>query len=346
MLDSRTNAKSLPIALDIQSLGLGLVVLDDKGNIASASPPAERLLQRAGLPLRSYPAPLPQTLSSALRGARPGELRAWYPNQVDGELSIAVSRYTLGVAHELLLLTESSEERQHLSRRLHQQRLETIGRLVASVVHDLRAPLASIVFSIRVLMERWESLSEADIALELATAFEASERLQTTITGLLHHAKLGPPVSDRVDLTEVLTRVRCLLRSAVRERGHTFSFTVGPNAEHVLGEAILVEQILLNLVLNAIEAGPQPILITVECTELSGQSLVELHVRDTGPGIEESVRPRLFEPFFSTKDQGTGLGLTTAREAAIELRGELDALPSTVGAHFVLRLPKAAGEAS
>jgi len=106
-----------------------------------------------------------------------------------------------------------------------------------------------------------------------------------------------------------------------------------------MANPIVVEQILVNLVLNALESDPAPREVSIDITSRDGLCCVV--VEDDGPGIADSLRETVFEPFFTTKTQGTGIGLTSAREAARELGGDLSLEPSGSGARFCLWLPPA-----
>src|SRR5690606_22563337 len=104
-------------------------------------------------------------------------------------------------------------EMQHeLSRRLQQQRLQAIGTIVAGIAHDIRTPLACVVFTARVLRSRLAELTQEEKAESLDTIVDAASRMHETIAGLLDYARLGPPTTSRTRLDEVVARVCSLLR--------------------------------------------------------------------------------------------------------------------------------------
>ncbi|MFO0571423.1 MAG: ATP-binding protein [Polyangiaceae bacterium] len=104
----------------------------------------------------------------------------------------------------------------------------------------------------------------------------------------------------------------------------------------------MVEQMLVNLVMNAAEASSRPQRIDlVAVPDRERGSIVRVRVTDAGPGVPEELRDRVFEPFFTTKPKGTGIGLTTAREAARDLGGDLVLEDSDRGACFAVLLPMA-----
>lgn len=225
-----------------------------------------------------------------------------------------------------------------LARRLHQQRLESMGRWMTTAVHDLRTPLASIVFHAHLLRARCEALGAAERSEHLEQICAAADRLQGALTGLLEFARPGPWATQSVSVREVFDRVGSLLRPALREGRHELSDALGGGAEWVQGTPLVIEQILINLVLNGVESAPGARAVVLRA-EPSGDE-VRLVVEDDGPGVPEALRGRLFEPFFTTKPQGTGVGLATAREAAREMSGDVThEWGGPVGARFVLTLP-------
>ncbi len=226
-----------------------------------------------------------------------------------------------------------------LARRLHQQRLESMGRWMTTAVHDLRTPLASVVFHAHLLRGRGESLNVSERHEHLEQICAAADRLQAALNGLLDFARPGPRATQAVSLREVFERVSSLLRPALREGRHVLLDSLGSGAEWAQGTPLVVEQVLINLVLNGLESAPGPRAVVLR-GEAAGDA-VRLVVEDDGPGVPESVRGRLFEPFFTTKPEGTGVGLATAREAAREMGGDVvyEAGGPGGGARFTFTLP-------
>lgn len=325
--------------IQLSQVGGAIVVCDTDGIVVGATQLAQRLLGHAGIDAARLPRPLPPKLWHALATTPLGEAIEWRPTPSDSSSAgfLGFTRYRLGSSHVLLLMREISSKHQELSRRLHQQRLEAIGRLVAMVAHDLRAPLASIVFNVDVLANRRDCI-DSDTMQQLVDELRAAaERLRWAVDGLLDFARLGPPVVMDVDVEEVFTRVSGLTRPVLRERSQKLLLEVKREARRARSNALVVEQILVNLVLNASEAAAGAGEIRLEAGLSPGR--VRLTVTDEGPGIPAELCERIFEPFFTTKPSGTGIGLTTARDAARELGGDLVLEPSEVGARFALLLP-------
>jgi signal transduction histidine kinase len=235
-----------------------------------------------------------------------------------------------------LILSEIGPKQNALAYRLHQQRLETLGRIVATAVHDLRAPLSSIVFGIDVLA-RPDTKLRADRTREIISDLRtASMRMGETIDCLLDFVRLGPPLPSEVSLKQVLMRVQSLLRPQLRSGPHVLVVAI-ENDARVVGNLLTIEQIFLNLVVNSLESAPTPLTVRVS-TSVEGKRLRVL-VEDDGPGIRADHQQLVFEPMFSTKAQGVGFGLTSARESARSLGGDLQLVRWTGGTAFAVFLP-------
>ena len=329
--------------LALEALDLPAAVLDRDGRLCGATPRGERLLTRFGAELVGGAGPVPRELRAILDRAPDGEPVVWSPRQRQDDASLGCARHPLGRGHFLLVMRELTDKNRELSRRLHQQRLEVTGRLAHSIFHELREPLAAILFTSERLRGRMSELRASEITAAVADIIEAARRLRHVVEGLLGFARREPPSGRVSHLDELFDRVANLVRPVLRERGHCLWTFVGPGARRVRGNALLIEQILVNLLLNSAEAGEAPLEVRVTAGRDPGlPGVVRVRVSDDGPGIAAEVRAQVFEPFFSTKPGGTGLGLTSARESARELGGDLTLASSDGrGATFTLSLPAA-----
>jgi signal transduction histidine kinase len=269
-----------------------MVVCDARQRLLGASPAARSLFERAGLVLDGPMPTLPDEMFVALRTAI-ADQALWRASP--GGPIIGVSRYALGGTLTLLLMREvpgrarlhpgadAPEHDGQLARRLHEQRLEVTGRLVVTLAHDLRNPLASIMLNVEAL--RAQGLSgEARGAVEDVHA--AVERVRRAIDALVEFGRLGPPSVSEIALDEILSRVVGGLRPAMREGKHQVHLEV--HGLSVFANPLLLEQILANLLTNAIESCGGGVSVTVK-GETDGR-VVHLSVADDGPGILEEMR--------------------------------------------------------
>jgi len=318
------------------------------GKVEAASLQGRALLEKLEV-IDGVPAPLPRELWEALEQAQPGAAVEWRP-PTDAHQVLGCTRYRSGEAAYLLLMNEITDKHMALSRRLHRQRLEATGRLVASVAHELRNSVASIVYSADFLAVASPSLPAETVRDTARDMLAASRRLQFTVDGLLDYARLGPTVSVPVSLREVLTRAQGFLRSVYRTGSHRLTVDIGPEAEWVRGNTLNIEQIFVNLLLNAAAVGDSSVHVTITASlatlpegRSEGVEVVRVQVCDDGPGIPDRIRESIFDPFFTTREDGTGLGLTNAKEAAESLGGTLVLDDVPVGACFSVYLPRGDG---
>ena len=207
------------------------------------------------------------------------------------------------------LLVDVTRERR-LERELHRaQRLELMGRLASGVVHDFNN-LLSIVLSLTDLA-RGQLPPDHPVHADLRRIDEASEQAAGLATQLLALSKQRPTPARRVDLNLVSRRTLELLRATL-----PWSVTLEAELSHgelpILADETQVQQVLMNLCLNARDAMPRGGTLRVETFLRDGE--VHLVVTDTGEGMSEAVRSQVFEPFFSTKEYGTGLGLAVVQQ--------------------------------
>ncbi len=165
-------------------------------------------------------------------------------------------------------------------------RMATAARLAVMVAHDLRSPLASIVLNLDVLGDHWAELPASEIRACLRESWQAAQQVRVIVEGMLELVRLGPQAVGNVSLHEVLLRVVGLMRPLLRSCGHVVEVQLDDDALVVRGNLVAVEQIFLNLLLNAAEASRAPITIRVTSRRVPGSDLapmLEVRVADNGP---------------------------------------------------------------
>lgn len=325
---------ALVSSIELARTDAALAICDDEGYVRGGSPTALRLLARAYAEPHASCSQLDVSLWEMIAAQEAGEVVQWR-SSTDRDFVLSCARHRAG-DDWLLLLCDVSHEHSAMAYRLHQQRLESLGRVVAAAVHDLRAPLSSIVFGVDVLARRAESLSGERFRELLQDLRSASFCLRETIDCLLDFLRLGPPVPSAVSINKVLSRTQSLLRPQLRSGPHELIVNMDGEVS-VRGNLITIEQIFVNLVINSLEAAQGPIRVRVS-TSQEDQRLRVL-VEDDGPGIRAEHRDRVFDPMFTTKRNGVGLGLTSSRESARAVGGDLELVRWTEGTAFAVYLP-------
>lgn len=207
-------------------------------------------------------------------------------------------------------------------------RLAEFGRFAAQQIHELRQPLFAIKGLGQLLLEK--ERVELDEVLDFARHIvEQSERL-TALVSNLRQLSVPAPTSTkaRTEAGALLLRVTALLDHRLRKTGVTLRTQVAPDLPPLAAAPHAVEQILINLLGNALDAvagNGQPVIQVRARVMAESPRFASIEVADNGSGIAKAVRHRLFESFFTTKgdEQGTGLGLAVSREIARGAGGDL-----------------------
>ncbi|HET9982451.1 MAG TPA: ATP-binding protein [Longimicrobiales bacterium] len=270
------------------------------------------------------------------------------------ELASEFNRMAVGLETARAELVREAEERIALERRLREtEKLAAVGNLAASLAHEIAAPLNVVSGRAELLLKREAAPEVRERNLRIIV--EQIGRITTIIRNLLDFSRRREPRIRPVDLASVLEGVTELLEGELARAGVQL-VREGPESAWIRGDAHLLHQVFLNLMLNALQAmgerdGERRIVIRL-ATAAGGNGMplwVTAEVRDTGPGIPPHALPRVFEPFFTTKagGQGTGLGLAVALSIVEEHGGELEAENAfgadgrVTGAVFRVRLPAA-----
>ena len=237
------------------------------------------------------------------------------------------------------LQTALQHEQTMRSQLVQSERLATVGRLLASVSHELNNPLQAIQNALFLLKDE-ESLSPQGHQ-DLDVILAETEHMASLIGRL--RATYRPPQAEDfqdIQLNHIVEGIHALTATYMRHRNIVFEFHPEPELPVMPGIPDQIRQVLLNLFMNAIEAMRTEGRLTVHTQNLPGQGHILLTVSDTGPGIAPEILPNIFDPFVTGKDTGTGLGMTIARDIVLQHRGEIQAENCTQGgAVFKVWLP-------
>lgn len=324
---ARQQAVNERIIRDMQD---GVIVVDEQGRARQANPQASALLGLQaveGLTLVDIDAAFAELLvrgtseQSRLLRLGPGG-RLLRCRTIGGEPDSAA------VGETLIYLTDFEE----VQRQMQQLKLAALGRLTASMAHEIRNPLSAVTQAAELLTEE----KRTDVQLRLARIIHDNanriERMVRDVLALGRREQAEPEALPLASFVAELVDAMVLCDDSARA---VFAIDIDPSLTLAVDRAHL-HQILDNLLVNARRyCSGQPGALRVEGEVLPG-GRVAVHVRDDGPGVDEKALANLFEPFFTTHPKGTGLGLYIARELAEANDATLDLRPEDVGAHFVL----------
>lgn len=236
------------------------------------------------------------------------------------------------ITHELSARVEMRTQaiKQDLAKLVQEDKLLALGKLVASVAHEINNPIGSILNFSKLLLDCLTQAppTDEDIAkwkrwMEL-TVHEA-ERSRDIVRNLLSFARQESMEPKRLDLVEIIDQIIQITQHRMDIEKVASEYILPKEPLEIWGDLTQIQQCLTNLVFNALEAMPQGGKLTIEAG-LSDDDMVWAEVRDTGKGIEPEVLPHIFEPFFSTKSetQGVGLGLSMVYGIIREHKGRID----------------------
>jgi two-component system sensor histidine kinase HydH len=249
----------------------------------------------------------------------------------------------LGLEQSYEKLSRQSERIRDMEGQLRKcERLSTIGELSAVLAHEIRNPLGSIQGTAEILKDDFQPGDRKYEFLEIMV--KESKRLNKVVEDFLRLARPQPVLMGTCDLAEELQNVLSLLSVEAKKRNIALECRLDP-IPPIAGDPEKLRQAFLNIVLNGLQASPQGGVVTItmarEEPEPGGTAWVQLVFSDTGPGIPEELREKIFEPFYTTKEGGTGLGLVITRKI-IEAHGGSITVESAPGegVAFRIRLPE------
>jgi signal transduction histidine kinase len=260
--------------------------------------------------------------------AAPGSLSA----DVRSILEILADQVAIAVDDSRLM-----EENVRLERELaERERLASLGRMAATVAHEIKNPLSAIK-SIAQVMREDEQLN-TNYSRDLSLIVGETDRLSQSVTQLLSFARRESAAEAPMSIGELLRSVVDLFQADANQQGVKLICAKGPDLELTGRSVSALRDALGNLLLNAIQATETGGRVTVQAALADGN--LKISVEDTGPGIPVELHERIWEPFFTTRQRGTGLGLAIVRKRVQEIGGtaSLDHSPGR-GALFELYVP-------
>ena len=229
----------------------------------------------------------------------------------------------------------------------HINRVSTLGEMAASLAHEVKQPITAARNNARAALNFLDR-SPPDLR-EVREAVDCivgdADRAADIVERIRDHIKKAPPRKDRVDLNEAINEVIVLARRAITKKGVSVQTHLTEGSLPVQVDCVQVQQVVLNLILNAVEAmasvdaGARELLISIKQNETNG---IVVAVGDSGPGIDPKNLDRVFEAFYTTKSSGVGMGLSICRSIIEAHGGRLWADANKPrGAVFQFTLPNA-----
>lgn len=325
-----------------------ILTFDHDGRILSCNRAATELFDLnvealLGRSMRSLIPSLPTNLNELPAEFRVDATRAdeeRFPVQVSVSDYPSESQQTrIAIVHDLTESEKAEQERITMAREteaLRAQQMATLAQLATGVAHEIRNPLTSIKMLIQVNRTKFADEGLPTDDLELVE--QEIRRMERSVNSLLDYAR--PETSDfkRFAIRDAVRRTRQLVDGRCQNQNVTLNIVEGDEPVFVDGDAAQIQQLLLNLALNALDAMPDGGRLDVAI--IRSDKCVVVSVSDGGVGINPAVLGKLFTPFVTTKVNGVGLGLGICRRIAEAHGGQLTGInKATGGAQFELKLP-------
>ena len=324
----------------LESLDTGVIVADSQDLVTRCNHSAERLL---GI------------RQAQLQGRRTAEIlhqvqkdHGEYPLILPSGIAIALSQTDLTDASgvligKLVLIHDVTRIRQLEERLQRRDRLEAMGQMVGCIAHEIRNPLGSVeLFASLLRKDLHDQPQLKTYAEHISVAVQSMDRL---LSNLLTYTRPDCSKAEWQDTDLLIREVFTLASHAMGSASIDVRRHVDAQVPRLWCDGGKMKQVLLNLVLNAVQAMPEGGILTIAATmspsSLSENPAVCLTVSDTGIGIQGDLQSRIFDPFFTTKDEGTGLGLAIVHALIEAHHGRIDVESRPgYGTTFVLTLPQ------
>ena len=344
--DAEARAAHLQSILD--SIPEAMVVIDERGLIQSFSSTAERLFGHAAADVLGknvkilMPSPYREDHDGYLkRYLRTGERRiigigrvvvgqrsdgSTFPMELAvGEMRVRNQRFFTGFIRDLTERQQTEARLQDLQTELvHISRLTAMGEVASALAHELNQPLSAIANYMKGSRRLLENRSDDDSSLvrdAMDKAADQALRAGNIIRRLRDFVARGESERRVEDVKKLIEEASALALVGAKDRGVRVRFAFAPGLDYVLADKVQVQQVLLNLIRNAIEAMEEATTRElVISTAPAKDNMVEIRVADTGSGIAPEISGQLFQPFVTTKSHGMGVGLSISR-TIIEAHG-------------------------
>jgi two-component system sensor histidine kinase AtoS len=243
-------------------------------------------------------------------------------------------KYALAFSRDI---TQREKEKMEMQRA---NQMALVGEMAAGLAHEIKNPLAGIKVSLEVLADELE-LNEEDQDL-FGRVINETNRVEKLLKGLLNYARPPQLHYESFDLNKLLVysiQTLAVTATTSSRQGVEFISHLSADLPQLEADSAQLQQVILNIFLNAIEAMPEGGIIAVS-TGCPGEGKVKINIQDSGKGIPKEVLAGIFQPFVTTKSKGTGLGLAICKRIIEEHGGTIDAANNTAGGTtFMIVLP-------
>ena len=338
-----------PASLFQEYLACGIIVAGARGRIAACNAVAAAHLRTKAArlknaPVNLLPEPLPKWIHAAAKGGKNianREMEIQSPRGGATALRVSILPVKTGASSQVVVVLNHLTSAPVFEQNMRQlDRLASLGALSASMGHEIKNALVAVRTFVDLL-----ALKEPESELSQVVGGEL-HRINTVAAQMLQLATPRAATFTTVRMHDLLDQLLRLLHHRIIEKTISLRRNYQAAPDTARGNDAQLQQVFMNLLLNAIEAMGANGVLTVgtEIVERGGRRLLKIHIEDTGMGVERKHLKRLFKPFFTTKKNGTGLGLAISKRIAQEHHGAIEARSDIArGSIFTLTLPSSIG---
>ena len=334
----------------LASMDHAVLTTDREGVITSINPRGQEMMNVdsdcVGLPIADIcgdEIPLNDICENVLRtgtASRDSDFRVTHGNRehhfrVDCHLLADRDENVLGTVLHVRNVTGRALMEERLRR---MERFMRLGTLAAGLHHEIKNPLGGLSLHVQLLEEQLEGSPDRGVAENLAVVKTELTRIGGVLDSFRDFASVEKLSRSEANLAEIVERIVRLIRPQAERQG--VQVVVEPSVDplpHVSLDVAKLEQVLLNVVLNGLDAMPEGGELTIRRRQVEGKAQVE--IADTGPGIPEDIRSQVFDPYFTTKSEGSGMGLAISDKIMRQHGGDIDFDTGPEGTVFRLTLP-------
>lgn len=334
----------------LRSITSGVLTVGPDGSVATANPAAERLLGISEFEMVPKPISalfrddggLSQDVTKVLSGRLPLTLREVTMVTSSGRdihVQASTSRMRAvggAVLGAVVTLEDVSEVRALTEQLIRADRLAAMGELTAGVAHEVRNPLGVIKASVQLLEDANCDAQRIHNSAEVIK--QEIDRLDKVVKALLDFGRPSTPTMTRIDVTEIVRDVVLFTDRFAKQSNVKIETDLPEGLPEVMGDPDQLKQVFLNLVTNAVQA-MEAQGGTISVSGRSTNGYLEVTVADNGPGIPQEDLSKVFDPFFTKRAEGTGLGLTIVHRILDEHDGHIEVESGPQGTKFVVSLP-------
>lgn len=260
------------------------------------------------------------------------------------ETSAAAIRDGKGkVTHIVTVLEDISERKRFLDEVLRSKTLSTLGAFTAELAHEIKNPLNAMHIQMMVLereirdIPKMHEKSKTELLETVSVVQKELIRLSGFVEECLHFSKTGELNKRPIDIHGILAEIMSLLLPQAKLSGVQIELDVDPELPKIKADRDKIKQAFLNIMINGVEAMPDGGRLRVSAKRVDHEIRISCH--DTGPGIPDEMKDKIFDLFYTTKDGGTGIGLSVTQNVVHAHGGTIWLEPSKKGSTFVVTIP-------